>query len=173
MGNPQKIYPKKFLRFNPFCHGIFWLLSLTLVFPLLSQDIQKGFNDTTGKDTAVAKGRTYSLGMLDLFLTAPVVVGGGREEDEVADKIRNKKDYFIQCYTNNLTKYDAYTFKVRFQFKIEPSGEVKEVNTVFRGTKNAVIINCIKNVIRQIRFKPLPKDSGICVVEQSFIFRVI
>ncbi len=157
---------------KPGFFGIF--LFLICAFRATAQDdstqIQNGISDTAKTGSSV---RTQPIvGTLDLFLPAPVVSGQGRDEFDIARRILNKKNYFLQCYTGNLSKFDPLTFRIRFEIIVLPSGEVQSVNTLMKGTKNQVMINCIRSVFRQIRFGPSEK-TGTMIIEQSLIFRVI
>ncbi len=150
------------------------LLIMFFAFPLLSQESSSDFQEG-GKDTAGTRSDIKAkpiIGTLDLFLTAPVVLGQDRDEFEIAQKIMNKKNHFIQCYTNNLTKFDPLSFRIRFEITILSNGEVQSVNTIMKGTKNQVMINCLKSVFRQIRFSSVSGNKP-AIVEQSLIFRII
>jgi hypothetical protein len=150
------------------------LLIMLFAFPVFSQEnssnIHTGNKDTV-KSTTGTKAKPI-IGTLDLFLTAPVVNGQDRDEFEISQKIMDKKNQFIQCYVNNLTKYDPLSFRIRFEITIKPSGEVQTVNVIMKGTKNQVMMNCLKAVFRQIIFSAV-SGTKPTIVEQSLIFRVI
>lgn len=112
------------------------------------------------------------VGALDLFFPAPVVAGGNRSEYEIAQRFLSKKRYFIQCYTNHITRYDDLVFRTRFEIVILPNGEVESVQVLSRGTKNQSMINCFRNVFRQIIFEP-DSSGQKTLVQQSLIFQVI
>ncbi len=141
--------------------------------PGFSQDTLNSRIKAAWQDTVTGNLKTGPLvGTLDLFITAPRVTGGVRDEFEVAQKIMNKKNFFIQCYTNNITKFDNLTFRIRFEIVVKPSGEVESVNVLTRGTKNQTMINCFRSVFRQIRFSAVDSGQNM-VIEQSLIFRII
>lgn len=113
----------------------------------------------------VIKGKA---GALDVFLPAPVVNGSARSEIEINEALQGKLGNAIRCYASHVT--DAGALKIVLSFRIHPSGSVDNVKVLTKDITNGSFLSCLRNLIRQIQFKPA--DTAV-MVEQSFLFRTI
>lgn len=140
------------------------LCALALLVPI-SPESRAGDFDFEGPEVA-------SEGYLDLFFTIPYVLGKGRTEDEVYQKITSKRVRFLKCYESIRTPVPEIKVKVRF--KVGAQGAVSELKVVeSTAHKNLVFPSCVLNVFKLMKFDAVDGEKGEAIVEQAVIFRII